>query len=94
MSFIIVEATGFLAIRSFGESFNLILLMSMMCMMSFAGLLFSVTQIQGAAYSIHDHNDTGTYMILVSVLILLIGFPAYLIHRTLFHTQIATKRQE
>jgi Protein of unknown function (DUF1404) len=95
ITFIIVGATGFLAIRSFGESFNLFLLMSMMCMMSFAGLLFSVTQTPlYVVYSIHDHNDTGTYMILTSVLMLLIGFPAYLIHRALFHTQIATKRQE
>jgi hypothetical protein len=95
ISFIIVGTTGFLAIRSFGESFNLFLLMSMMCMMSFAGLLFSVTQTPlYVVYSINDHNDTGTYMILTSVLMLLIGFPAYLIHRALFHTHIATKRQE
>ena len=38
ISFIIVGATGFLAIRSFGESFNLFLLMSMMCMMCMMSL--------------------------------------------------------
>jgi len=95
ISFIVVGATGYLAIRSFGESFNLFLLLSLMCMMSFAGLLFSVTQTSlYTVYSIHDHNDAGTYMIILSILLLLIGFPAYLIRRALFHTQIATGRQE
>ncbi len=95
LSFIIVGATGYLAIRSFGESFNLFLLLTLMCMMGFEGLLFSVTQTPlYTVYSLHDHNDTGTYMILISILILLIGFPAYLIHRALFHTQLASKRQK
>ena len=95
ISFIVVGATGYLAIRSFGESFNLFLLLSLMCMMSFAGLLFSVTQTSlYTVYSIYDHNDTGTYMIILSILLLLIGFPAYLIRRALFHTQVATRRQE
>jgi cytochrome c oxidase assembly factor CtaG len=94
LSFIIVGATGYLAIRSFGESFNLLLLLTLMCMMGFEGLLFSVTQTPAyTVYSLHDHNDAGTYMILISILILLIGFPAYLIHRALFHTQLASKRQ-
>jgi hypothetical protein len=95
ISFIVVGATGYLAIRSFGESFNLFLLLTLMCMMSFAGLLFSVTQTSlYTVYSIHDHNEAGTYMIIISILMLLIGFPVYLIHRALFHTQIATKKQE
>jgi hypothetical protein len=95
ISFIVVGATGYLAIRSFGESLNLFLLLSLMCMMSFVGLLFSVTQTSlYTVYSIHDHNDAGTYMIILSILLLLIGFPAYLIRRALFHTQIATGRQE
>jgi|GEM_PF-694747 len=94
-SFIIVGATGYLAIRSFGESFNLFLLLTLMCMMGFEGLLFSVTQTPiYNVYSLHDHNDAGTYMILISILMLLIGFPAYLIHRALFHTQLASKRQK
>jgi len=95
ISFIIVGATGYLAIRSFGESFNLFLILTLMCMMGFEGLLFSVTQTSVyTVYSLHDHNDAGAYMILISILMLLIGFPAYLIHRALFHTQIAAKRQE
>jgi hypothetical protein len=95
ISFIVVGATGYLAIRSFGESFSLFLLLSLMCMMSFVGLLFSVTQTSlYTVYSIHDHNDAGTYMIILSILLLLIGFPAYLIRRALFHTQIATRTQE
>jgi hypothetical protein len=95
ISFIVVGATGYLAIRSFGESFNLFLLLSLMCMMSFVGLLFSVTQTSlYTVYSIHDHNDAGTYMIILSILLLLIGFPAYLIRRALFHTQVATRTQE
>ncbi|HEY7078943.1 MAG TPA: hypothetical protein VH500_04525 [Nitrososphaeraceae archaeon] len=95
ISFIVLGATGYLAIRSFGESFNLFLLLSLMGLMSFVGLLFSVTQISlYTVYSVHDHNEAGTYMIIISIMMLLIGFPAYLIHRALFHTQIATKRQE
>jgi hypothetical protein len=95
ISFIVVGATGYLAIRSFGESFSLFLLLSLMCMMSFVGLLFSVTQTSlYTVYSIHDHNDAGTYMIILSILLLLIGFPAYLIRRALFHTQVATRTQE
>jgi len=67
----------------------------LMCMMSFAGLLFSVTQTSlYTVYSVHDHNEAGTYMIIISILMLLIGSPVYLIHRALFHTQIATKKQE
>ena len=95
LSFIIVGATGYLAIRSFGESFNLLLLLTLMCMMGFEGLLLSVTQTSVyTVYSLHDHNDAGTYMILISILILLIGFPAYLIHRALFHTQIAKRQKQ
>ncbi|HEY7079162.1 MAG TPA: DUF1404 family protein [Nitrososphaeraceae archaeon] len=95
ISFIVVGATGYLAIRSFGESFNLFLLLSLMGLMSFTGLLFSVTQAPlYTVYSVHDHNEAGTYMIIISIMMLLIGFPAYLIHRALFHTQIATKKPE
>jgi|SRR5215831_1022181 len=94
LSFIIVGATGYLAIRSFGESFNLLLLLTLSCMMGFEELLLSVTQTSlYTVYSLHDHNDIGMYMILILILILLIGFPAYFIHRALFHTQIAAKRQ-
>ena len=94
LSFIVVGATGYLAIRSFGESFNLFLLLSLMCMMSFEGLLFSVTQTSlYTVYSIHDHNDAGIYMLIISILILLIGFPAYLIRRALFHIQIAKRHK-
>ena len=34
------------------------------------------------------HNDAGTYMLVTCLLLLLVGLPAYLIHRTLFHVRI------
>ena len=85
-SFIVVGAAGFLAMRVLGDSFKIFLLIAIIGMMGFSGLLFSVLDGQVfSTYSIGDHNDAGTYMIITSTLLLVIGLPWYLIQRTMFH---------
>jgi Protein of unknown function (DUF1404)/Cytochrome c oxidase caa3 assembly factor (Caa3_CtaG) len=89
ISFIIVGATGFLALRTLGESFKILVLIAFNAIMAFAGLMFAVLQTPiYTVYSISSHNDAGTYMLLTCILLLLVGLPAYLIHRTLFHVRI------
>jgi Protein of unknown function (DUF1404) len=79
ISLSIVGATAFLATRSLGKSFLLLLLISAMGVMSFVGLLLSILQIPVYdVYSVHDHNDTGMYMIIMSIVMLLVAFPAYI----------------
>jgi hypothetical protein len=56
---------------------------------AFAGLMFAVLQTPiYTVYSVSSHNDAGTYMLVTCLLLLLVGLPAYLIHRTLFHVRI------
>jgi hypothetical protein len=89
ISFIIVGATGFLALRTLGESFKILLLIALNAIMAFAGLMFAVLQTPiYTVYSVSSHNDAGTYMLVTCILLLLVGLPAYLIHRTLFHVRI------
>jgi cytochrome c oxidase assembly factor CtaG len=89
LSFIIVGATVFLAIRALGESFKILLLFSAMGIMAFAGLFFIVLHKRiYIIYSVSSHNDAGTYMIISCMLLLFIGLPLYLIQRTLFHIRI------
>jgi cytochrome c oxidase assembly factor CtaG len=86
--FVIVGSAGFLAIRILGDSFKIFLLIAIIGMMGFSGLLFSVLDGQVySAYSMADHNDAGTYMIITSTLLLVIGLPLYLIRRTLFYVK-------
>ncbi len=86
--FIIVGSAGFLAIRILGDSFKIFVLIAIIGMMGFSGLLFAVLDGQiYSVYSIADHNDAGTYMILTSTLLLVIGLPLYLIQRTLFYVK-------
>lgn len=85
-SFIIVGSAGFLAMRVLGESFKIFVLIAIIGMMGFSGLLFSVLDGQVfSVYTIGDHNEAGTYMIITSTLLLVIGMPLYLIQRTIFH---------
>jgi cytochrome c oxidase assembly factor CtaG len=92
LSFIIVGVTGYLALRTLGESFKIIILITLNAIMGFAGLLFSVTTDPlYSTYSVSSHNEAGTYMLVTCMLLLLIGLPAYLIHRTLFHIHIKIK---
>jgi hypothetical protein len=86
ISFIAVGATGFVAIRLIGESFRIILLFALCSMMGFAGLMFSILNERVYLfYSVQDHNDAGTYMLILSIVILVVCLPLYLVHRTIFH---------
>ena len=92
MSFIVVGACGFIAMRVLRESFNILLLFSLIGMMGFAGLMLTVTDSRVyLVYSVQSHNNAGTYMIILSIIFALIIFPAYLIHRTLFHIRLRSQ---
>ncbi|MDQ4056745.1 MAG: DUF1404 domain-containing protein [Thermoproteota archaeon] len=89
ISFIMVGAAGFLAIRSLGESFSIFLLFTITGMMGFAGLVFAVLDNPiYSVYSVNSHHDTGTYMLVSCMLIILIALPVYLIEKALFHIRI------
>jgi hypothetical protein len=61
--------------------------------MAFTGLLLSVTaEPVYTLYSINDHNQAGDYMLITCILLLLIGLPAYLIHRALFHMRVKIRK--
>ena len=94
ISFIIVGATAFIALRTLGESFKIIILISLNAGMAFGGLLLSVTTDPVySSYSVNGHNEAGNYMIVTCILLLVIGFPAYLIHRTFVHIRIRIKEK-
>lgn len=91
ISFIIVGASSFLALRALGESFKIIILISLNGIMAFAGLMFAVTTTPiYPVYSVSSHNDAGTYMLITCLLLLLVVLPAYLIHRAIFYLRIRT----
>lgn len=84
VSFAAVGAAGFIATRTLGDSFRILLIVAMVGMMGFAGLLFSVLDRPVyTAYSTAGHNEAGTYMIVTSMLLLLVGLPLFLVKRTL-----------
>lgn len=88
ISFIFVGVTGFLSIRSLGESYQIFLILAISGMMGFTGLIFSV--IDDAiypVYSVAGHNLAGTAMVIVSVILLLVGLPFYAIKKTLIYTK-------
>jgi cytochrome c oxidase assembly factor CtaG len=94
ISFIIVGATGFIALRTLGESFRIITLITLNATMAFVGSLFAVTTDPVyTVYSINGHNEAGNYMLITCILLLLIGLPAYLIHRAFFHLRLRLKEQ-
>jgi cytochrome c oxidase assembly factor CtaG len=87
-SFIIVGATGFIALRMRGESFRIFLLIAIIGMMGFVGLLFSVLdQPVYDVYPVWQHNEAGAYMIITSVLLLLVVLPYYLIRKTILYVK-------
>jgi hypothetical protein len=89
ISFIVVGAAGFLAIRALGESFKLFVLFSINGIMGFAGLMFSVLDRPiYLVYSVNSHNNAGTYMLVSCIILLLVVLPLYLIRRTLFHIRV------
>jgi len=92
ISFIIVGAAGFIATRAFGDSFRIALLVTIISMMGFSGLVFAVLNSPVyTGYSVTDHNAAGNYMIITSIVVLLIGLPAYLINRTLSYAKAFTR---
>jgi cytochrome c oxidase assembly factor CtaG len=89
ISFIIVGAAGFLAIRSLGESFSIFLLFTITGIMGFASLAFAVSDNPiYSVYTVNSHHDAGTYMLVSCMLIILIALPVYLIEKALFHIRI------
>ncbi|MGA9149872.1 MAG: DUF1404 family protein [Candidatus Nitrosopolaris sp.] len=88
ISFIVVGAMGFLAVRSLGESFTLLALFALNGVMGFAGLIFSLLDRPiYLVYSVNSHNNAGTYMLISCIVLLLVVLPAYLIRRTFFHVR-------
>jgi hypothetical protein len=86
ISFIFVGITGFLSIRSLGESYQIFLILILSGMMSFIGLIFSV--LDNSIYSVYTvtaHNFAGTSMVIVGIIFLLIGLPFYMIKKTLIY---------
>jgi hypothetical protein len=81
-----IGACGLIAIRSLGESFMLFVLFSLIGMMGLGGLELTLVESKiYDMYSISSHNNAGNYMLISSIMLLLVGLPAYLIHRTLLH---------
>ena len=88
VSFAAVGAFGFVAIAVLGDSFRILLLIAIASMMGFSGLLFSVLDGQVYAhYSVDDHNEAGMYMIITSTALLVIGFPLYIIRKTISYVR-------
>ena len=95
ISFIAVGVCGFMTIRAIRESFNIFLLFSLIGMMGFAGLMLAVLDKPiYKVYTVSSHNNAGTYMIILSMVLALIVFPAYLIHRTLFHIRFRSQNDK
>lgn len=94
ISFIVVGATAFIALRTLGESFKIITLIALNAAMAFGGLLLSVTTDPVySVYSVNGHNEAGNYMLVTCILLLVIGLPAYLIHRAFIHIRIRIKEE-
>ena len=89
ISFIVVGAMGFLAVRSLGESFKLFALFALNGIMGFAGLMLSVLDKPiYLVYSVNSHNNAGIWMLTMCIVLLVIVLPAYLIKRSLFYARI------
>jgi cytochrome c oxidase assembly factor CtaG len=89
LSFIAIGMTCFLASRTMGEPFNLFTLFSLGAIMGLVGLFFTVLSTPVyQVYSMYNHNITGSYMIIMCLLMLIVGMPSYLIYRTLYHIRI------
>lgn len=88
ISFIVVGMTGFLSLRALGESYKIFVLLILAGMMGFIGLIFSLLDTPiFEVYSVNSHNYTGTYMVVVSLLLLLVGLPLYTIKKTLSYAK-------
>jgi len=93
LSFIIVGASVYMAIRNFGESFNLILLVSLIGMMGISGIFFSVVdETVYVVYDIQQQHDTGFYMVVTSLVVLIVILPVYLVKKTMFHIKFTNQK--
>jgi hypothetical protein len=91
ISFIFVGMTGFLSIRSLGESYQIFLILILSGMMGFIGLIFSVLDDPiYSVYTVAAHNYAGSTMVIVSIILLLIGLPIYAIKKTLIYIKTKT----
>jgi cytochrome c oxidase assembly factor CtaG len=94
-SFIIVGILLFVSIRLSSESTSIFYLLSSIGMMVLSGLILASTNDSiYTSYSIDSHHTSGNYMFLLTILIGLVLFPCYLVHRTLFHIRQTTKNKE
>ena len=88
ISFSAVGAAGFVATRLLGESLRIALLITIIGMMGFAGLLFSVfDRPLYPPYNLVEHKEAGGYMVLISTLLLLVGLPVYLVKRSMSYVR-------
>lgn len=93
ISFMIVGASIYMAIRNFGESFSLILLVSLVGMMGLSGILFSVVEDNiYVVYDIQNHHEAGFYMVVTSIVILILILPVYLIKKAMFHIKLFNQK--
>lgn len=89
LSFIVAGTTAFLSLRSLGESYKIFLIVILSGMMGLIGLLFSLTDTAVFnVYSVGSHNYAGSFMVIVSVILLIVGLPLYIIKKTLSYTKI------
>ena len=92
ISFIVVGAAAFLAIRSLGDSSTIFILFSMTGMMGFSGLIFAIlTERVYLFYSVDNHNTAGAYMIVTSILFLLVVLPVIIIKKTLHCLSVSSE---
>jgi hypothetical protein len=86
ISFIVVGGCVLMGIRCLGESFMLFVIFLLIGMMGLGGLMFTLVESKiYNVYSISSHNNAGNYMLISSIVLLLVGLPMYLIHRTFLH---------
>jgi len=92
ISFVVVGAVSFLAVRSLGGSFKLFALFALFALngiTGFAGLMLSVLDKPiYIVYSVNSHNNAGIWMLTMCIVLLVIVLPAYLIKRALFYARI------
>jgi hypothetical protein len=89
ISFIASGSFIFIAMRVFGEVFNILLIFSIIGMMGLAGILFTVLDNPiFYFYSLDSHRNTGNYMLILSMILGIILLPFYLIKKSFEHIKI------
>lgn len=89
ISFIATGSCMFIAMRVYGELFNILLIFSIVGMMGLVGIIFTVLDNPiFHLYSLDSHRNTGNYMLILSIVLGVILFPIYLIKKALSHIKI------